>query len=279
MPATARRLIRKMRGGAQAHLLEADDGNFYVVKFRNNPQGRRVLINEWIGAIFLRHLGIACPPVAIVRIDSSFIQANADLGLQFGGSQVQVEPGWHFGSKFPGDPARMAVYDFVPDALLQRVENIHEFAAMLAFDKWAGNSDARQCIFIRARVRDHAPTAGVHPLRVGFVALMVDHGYLFNGPWWDYPDAASMGLYFRPVVYRTVRNLESFQPVLDRILNFPEEVVDDALRELPPEWLNGDADNLNALLERLMARRSRVPDLLRQCSRHVASSFPNWSER
>jgi len=26
-----------MRGGAQSHLIEADDGGFYVVKFSNNP--------------------------------------------------------------------------------------------------------------------------------------------------------------------------------------------------------------------------------------------------
>ncbi len=29
MPVNARRFIRKMRGGAQAHLLEADDGDYY----------------------------------------------------------------------------------------------------------------------------------------------------------------------------------------------------------------------------------------------------------
>jgi hypothetical protein len=44
MPLTAVRHVRKMRGGAQAHLLEADDGKWYVVKFRNNPQHRRDLI-------------------------------------------------------------------------------------------------------------------------------------------------------------------------------------------------------------------------------------------
>ena len=41
MPVNAVRLIRKLRVGAQAHLMECDDGRFYVVKFRNNPQHRR----------------------------------------------------------------------------------------------------------------------------------------------------------------------------------------------------------------------------------------------
>ena len=34
-----------MRGGAQSHLMRCDDGNYYVVKFQNNPQHRRVLVN------------------------------------------------------------------------------------------------------------------------------------------------------------------------------------------------------------------------------------------
>ena len=54
MPLTAVRHIRKMRGGAQSHLLEADDGHWYVVKFRNNPQHRRILVNELLASVFLR---------------------------------------------------------------------------------------------------------------------------------------------------------------------------------------------------------------------------------
>jgi hypothetical protein len=53
MPLTAVRHVRKMRGGAQAHLLEADDGHWYVVKFRNNPQHRRILVNERLSATLL----------------------------------------------------------------------------------------------------------------------------------------------------------------------------------------------------------------------------------
>jgi len=52
---TARRHIRKMRGGAQSHLLEADDGQFYIVKFQNNPQHRRILVNELVASAPIRH--------------------------------------------------------------------------------------------------------------------------------------------------------------------------------------------------------------------------------
>ncbi len=39
-----------MRGGAQAHLMRCADDNYYVVKFQNNPQGRRILANELLAS-------------------------------------------------------------------------------------------------------------------------------------------------------------------------------------------------------------------------------------
>jgi hypothetical protein len=268
-----------MRGGAQAHLIEADDGHFYVVKFRNNPQGRRILVNEWFGSALVRYLGIACPETAVVNFPRQFLDDAPEVSLQLGGARIRPECGWHFGSRYPGHPDRVAVYDFVPDALLSRVENLNEFLGMLCLDKWAGNADARQSVFLRARIQEYAPAVRAHPLRVGFVALMIDHGYLFNGPHWDFVDTFATGLYFRPAVYREVRGFDDFQPWLDRVVNLPEHVIDDALRQLPPEWVGDDADTLNHLLERLMERRRRVPELLRDCARGGANSFPNWVSR
>jgi len=67
MPLDARRYLRKMRGGAQAHLIECSDGNAYVVKFLNNPQHRRILVNELIASALLQHLQIAAPETALIR--------------------------------------------------------------------------------------------------------------------------------------------------------------------------------------------------------------------
>jgi hypothetical protein len=273
MPVTARRLIRKMRGGAQAHLLEANDGNSYVVKFLNNPQHRRILINEWIASTFLHYLGIAAPEVAMVQITEMFLAGVPEVHIQLGREQRAVTPGWHFGSRFPGDPARTVVYDFLPDTLLDKVENLSDFLGVLAFDKWMGNADSRQAIFFRARVLE---PLGSEPRRLGFVTQMVDNGYVFEGPYWRLGESAIQGLYFRPLVYRTVRGLAEFEPWLDRIRNFPEEVVDQAVKRIPPAWLEGDEDELDRLLERLMRRRARVPSLIEQCCSGPSNPFPNW---
>lgn len=262
-----------MRGGAQAHLIEAADGHFYVVKFRNNPQHRRILINEWIASVVLRFLQISTPATAIIELTSEFLDANPDVHLQLGSRRLPIDPGWHFGSRYPGDPARLAVYDFLPDALLERVANRTEFLAVYAADKWMGNADARQSIFFRARVRDSRPGAEE---RGAFIAQMMDHGYVFDGPHWAFHDSPLQGLYFRPIVYSTVRSLDTFQPWLDRILHFPEEVIDDAFKQIPTAWLEQDVDSLEALLEKLLDRRRKLPELLETARDRRPDVFPAW---
>jgi hypothetical protein len=105
---------------------------------------------------------------------------------------------------------------------------------------------------------------------------MVDHGFLFNGPHWDFVDSPVQGLYFRTLVYEHVRGFEDFEPWLDRIVNFPEEVVDDALKSLPRQWMDGDDDKLEELMEKLLRRRPRTPELLQSCARGRVKAFPNW---
>ena len=157
MPLTAIRHVRKMRGGAQSHLLEADDGHWYVVKFRNNPQHRRMLVNELICVALLRlpedrGAGDRAHP----RRAAIFWLPIPNVHLTLGTRRIPVEPGWQFGSRYPGDPGRIAVYDFLPDALLAQVANLEDFRAILVFDKWVGNADGRQSVFYRALVRREA---------------------------------------------------------------------------------------------------------------------------
>jgi hypothetical protein len=277
MPTAARRLIRKMRGGSQAHLLEAADGHCDVVKVRNNPQHRRILVNEWISSVFLKYLGIATPEVAIVELSAEFLRENPEVYLQLGAGRQAFETGWHFGSRFPGDPARNVVYDFLPDAILGKVENLSEFAAVLSFDKWMGNADSRQAIFFRARLKEWLPASKSHALRMGLVAQMVDNGFVFEGPHWRLSDSPIQGLYFRSLVYSEVRGLDDFQPWLDRIVHFPEDVVDQAIKQIPPAWLEGEESAMMELLDRLMTRRKRVPELLESAREARANVFPNWT--
>lgn len=276
MQVDARRILYRVRGGSRAHLLTADDGHDYVVKFVNNPQGgTRILINEWIGGMILRHLGIACCITAVVTVDKRRLEQASCSSDSCNLEATIPERGEHFGSRHPG--TAVGVYDFLPDPVLKNVENLPDFIGVLAIDKWTGNVDARQAVFLRGRLREYVPALAPHPLKMGWVSLMIDNGHLFNGPSWDFPDVAASGLYFRPgVVYRGVRNMDSFQPWLDGIMTFSPDVLNRALRELPHSWTEGDMGHLERLLERLISRRRRVPDMLRACARGPWNPFPDW---
>ncbi len=276
MPIQAVRHIRRMRGGAQAHLVEADDGHFYVVKFLNNAQHRRVVVNELLCSIFLQFLDISVPAWEFIELPRGFVRDNPEVAVQSGRTCERPAGGWHFASRFPGDPSLVAVYDFLPDALLSTVANLTEFRGVLAFDKWVGNADARQSIFFRARLREWNAPAD-HPRKRGFVSLMIDHGYAFNGPHWDYVDSPLNGLYLRKQVYAAVRSLDDFQPWLDRIIHFPEDLVDRAWRRVPPDWVHGDEDALERLLVRLLSRRKRLPGLIAEMRDSRTNPFPFWT--
>jgi hypothetical protein len=267
------RFVRKMRGAAQSHLLQCDDEQFYVAKFRNNPQHPRVLVNEWIAAACLKHLGISTPEVAVVNLTAEFLGREPDIYIQFGSRNAKVEPGLHFGSRYPGDPSKVHVYDFLPDSLLTKVTNRNEFLGVLAFDKWAGNADARQSIFFRGK---RALVNGSSTL--GYIAHMIDHGYSFGGPHWTFGDSPVQGLYFRPAVYENVKSWDDFEPWLDGVVHFPRDVLAEARQQIPPEWLNADEQALEKLLARLMLRRERVPELIWESRQGRVNPFPNWEE-
>lgn len=269
-----------MRGGAQAFLMEAADGHHYVVKFTDNPQHRRVLVNEWVASILLAHLDISQPECRIIEVSAAFLREFPEVYIQLGASRRDVTPGWHFGSRFPGNPITQAVYDILPDALMKKVANPEDFLGVLALDKWAGNSDSRQAIFFRARLAEWRPQSPPsNPLQVGFVAQMMDHGYLFDGPNWEFRDAPLFGLFFRPIVYESVRGLADFSPWIERIHNFPEEIMDRVLREIPDSWLPSDErDQLSRLLEALLRRRKRLESLIEGCTRGRINPFPNWQQ-
>jgi hypothetical protein len=225
-----------------------------------------------VAAALLDYLKIAVPPTALVRVEPEFLRANPEMQFTIGGKPVPVQPGWHFGSRYPGDPARTPVYDYLPDALLDSVANLADFRAILVFDQWVSNIDGRQSVFYRARVRRENSGPG----SAAFIARMIDHGFAFNGPNWTFIDSPHQGLYPRHSVYASVRSEEDFEPWLGQVVHFPEEVIDRAWKSIPPNWIEGEEAALEELLERLYERRAEVPRLIECCRQSRSNPFPNW---
>lgn len=257
--------VRRMRGGAQSHLMRCADENYYVVKFQNNPQGRRILANELLGTRLAARLGLPVPPPAVVDVREDLIRHTEDLVMQLGRGRAPCQAGRQFGSRYPGPPAETVVYDFLPDEQLGATRNLADFCGMLALDKWACNTNGRQAIFFRPRGED------------SYQARMVDQGFFFNACEWNFPDAPLRGLYARHRVYESVRGMESFEPWVTRIEEkIDEAVLEELAGEIPPEWYEFDLDALERMLEQLLRRRSRVRELILSAWKSTAQPFPHW---
>ncbi len=260
-----------MRGGAQSHLMRCSDGHYYVVKFQNNPQHPRILVNELLGTRLAARLGLPTAPIAIVQVDEELIRLTSDLCVELPRGRIPCAPGLQFGSRYPGDPRRLTLHDFLPDPLLNEVENLHDFAGMLVFDKWTCNTNGRQTIFFRNS--GDGPEQG----QARYRTVMIDQGFCFNAGEWNFPDAPLRGLYARNRVYEGVTGEESFAPWLERLeQRMNEKALDEVVREIPPEWYADDLDALWNLAEKLYSRRSRVPELLLAAKRTARRPFPNW---
>ena len=261
--------IRRMRGGAQSHLMRCDDGHYYVVKFQNNPQHRRILVNELLGTKLAARLGLPTTPVEIVYVSEDLIRLTPDLCVEMPRTRIPCQAGMQFGSRYPGDPRRLTLHDFLPDKQLMQVENLNDFAGMLAFDKWTCNTNGRQALFRRERTESGDTDA--------YKTFMIDQGFCFNAGQWDFPDGAYRGLYARNFVYAGVTGYESFAPWLERLrTGITEETLHSILQEIPPEWYDDDLDSLLVLAERLYRRRERVPELLLAAKNTTRRPFPNW---
>src|SRR5215468_7778762 len=99
MPTEAVQHVRRMRGGAQAHLMRAQDGHFYVVKFQNNPQHLRVLANELFATRLAELVGLPVPVADIVTVEPWLIENTAELRIDFGGTSEPCAGGLQFGAR------------------------------------------------------------------------------------------------------------------------------------------------------------------------------------
>lgn len=256
--------IRRMRGGAQSHLMRCADQNFYVVKFQNNPQGTRILANELLGTRLAARMGVSVAGAAVVEVLPRMIELTDDLVVQLRRGRVPCAAGLSFGSQYPGHPAKTAVYDFLPDELLRHVENLADFCGIFVFDKWTCNTNGRQAIFVRGEDSQR------------YRAVMVDHGFCFNAAEWNFPDAPLRGIYVRSLVYEQVRGWDAFEPWITRIERMSEGLFDEIATEIPPEWYNFEQDSLYRLLEQLLRRRKLLRELIWSAKNSSRLPFSNW---
>ncbi len=253
-----------MRGGAQGQLMLGADGNAYVVKFQNNPQHLRVLANELLATRLASAAGLTTPEAELIEVSPWLIENTPELEIDLGRTRERCRAGLHFGSRFVGGLMPGQVVDYLPENELGELRNVGEFAGILALDKWTGNANGRQAVFVRkARERRYR-------------AVFIDFGYCFHAGEWKFENAPLRGVYYRNQVYREITGWESFEPWLTRMETMQAETVWAAANEVPPEWYGGDLSEMEALVEKLLERRSRIRELIEEFGKSDRKPFPKW---
>jgi hypothetical protein len=264
-PISAVQHIRKMRGGSQAHLLRASDTHYYITKFQNNAQAVRILANEYLATRLGRFLGLPMPEVAALEVSEWLIQNSPDLKIDLGVGSVLCASGLQLGSRYVADPLQTPVFDYLPEAMLNRIANWQDFPRVLAFDKWTGNSDGRQAVFVK------------QPKERRYRGIFIDQGHCFNAGEWNFPDSPLRGAFARNSVYERVIGWKAFEPTLSRIEQIGQTEIWNVAQELPAQWYEHDSEALSRLIESLYKRRSLVRDLIISFRRSTRNPFPNWT--
>jgi hypothetical protein len=259
--------IRRMRGGSQSHLMRCSDGLYYVVKFQDNPQGTRTLVNELLGTRLAGRLGLPIAISQVVTVPEKLILYSKEMVFDLGHGNIPCTAGLCFGSCLPVDPRQALAMDLLPDSFFYGLVNLSDFCGMLVFDKWTCNADGRQVVFYRKTMNS------------SFSAVMIDQGFCFNGTEWNFPDAPLRSLYRRHPAYERVCGMNDFEPWLTRLeTEISADVIVDAAKDIPPEWYAFDSASIQTLLERLNRRRGKVRELLSLAHQALPRIFPSWVE-
>lgn len=172
--------------------------------------------------------------------------------------------GLQFASRYAADPCQEQIFDYLPISIVKSVSNPQALALMLAFDKWTGNCDGRQALFITK--------SGERSCR----AVFIDQGYCFNAEHWSFPDLPLHGVYYRNHLYAGVTGWQSFEPVLSAIERIDIADLRNLALQIPPEWYQHNSKGLFDLIVTLHNRRFLVRALITAFRNDSRNPFPNW---
>ena len=199
-----------------------------------------------------------------MEVSDWLIENTQELKMDISPRPVPCTSGLQFASRYVGDPEQDRVFDYLPDSMFHRIANCDDFPRVLVFDKWTGNSDGRQAVFVK------------QPNRRTYRAMFIDQGYCFNAGEWNFPDLPLRGIFARNSVYESVTGWHSFEPTLSEVEHLDINDLWKIAAEIPEEWYEHDSEGITRLIEMLHARRSLVRELITGFRNSGRNAFPNW---
>ncbi len=235
----ATRYIQPLReGGSLPALVEADDGELYVMKFRGAGQGVRALIAELVAGEIARLLGLRVPEIVFIHLEPGFGRSEPDPEIQV---LLRASYGLNLGMRYL--PSAFAF-----NQLLEPPPSTELASAIVWFDALVTNVDRTP--------------RNVNLLIWQKQLWLIDHGasLYFHHDWNNYLERSQTS--FPLIRQHTLLPFAASIPEADARLRpiLTEERLLDILSLIPGEWLGDEpqfrspAEHRHAYLAYLMSR-------------------------
>ncbi|WP_102344937.1 HipA family kinase [Bacillus sp. Marseille-P3661] len=221
------------------------NGRQYAVKFKNNPSGTRILVNEYIAGRLGQILSLPIVPFEVVKINDDFINEHPIL------LQRKFTSGSQFASLFIDNCIQLE-RDSQNENIT--VSNKNHLAKIIVFDLWIGNTDRKENNVL------------LEPNGQGeYFLYMIDHGRCFSNAKWTVKTLEKMPkLEVTLNVHKWFAGLlqseNEIQSAIKEIMNIPEEIIRDVIQSIPDDW-DVTVSEREALVAHLVNAQQLLPQL------------------
>ncbi|HEY9759947.1 MAG TPA: HipA family kinase [Oculatellaceae cyanobacterium] len=237
------RLLQTIDADSKPILVRASDGKAYVTKWVFRGRENRRLINELLAAAVLEHMAVLSPKVDVVLVTDEFIRKNrAQLQRFFGKYFCNLKPGLVFASQVDEELERTS--NTPP---LERIVNLSDFHTALVTDVFLCQGDKRQAIFERISKRQYR-------------AKFIDNANALESTWWQFKTAPN-AVYYDKSVYSEL-TVQQIETAIVKLSKMPRTVIENAIAQIPKEWIEGDRGQLEHVAKVLRQRQRNLRFLM-----------------
>ncbi|MEH7385239.1 HipA family kinase [Bacillus sp. JJ1521] len=247
-------LYKMPKGHSSPHLIRFDDGNDYVVKFKNNPTGTRTLVNEYVAGKLAKLLKLPVIPFRTVYISQEFIDRNQCLSSNF-------SSGTQYASLFLEDTVYLPKNVELDEKI--KIINYEQLAGVIAFDYWLGNVDRNRKNLLLKRINQS-----------DYQFYIIDHGHCFNKARWtvdtfkELPIMSSSWRKAHKIYMLFLQKDEGIFTYIKRINELPLISIQGIVHSIPEDWEVSENEK-EALIDYLVVSRERLQDF---------EFFQNWMD-
>lgn len=250
-------------GCTKPYYITCDDGEIYVVKFKQNPEGARALVNEFVCGKIAEILELPLAVPVLVEVANEFIYDYGTAIEQH--INCATGPGLHFGTKKIKKGVPITNSD-----VLKRAKNVNVIPEIIIFDQLICNKDRDRnggnLLFDMSKMEivviDHT-----HAFDIGPIWTEVDLKQRLGEPFIAFDNS---GYVYRKLV-PFVTGYNPFQTAIVRVKSLLGATIGNIINEIPNEWQVSDVEKA-ALYEYIMDRVHRIEEALPV----LKPVFPYW---